>query len=334
MSHLLDEMAKDMKIYPYQGENSVLYTGRLVYSAIVHWIRYISQDYSSNEVQGKSKAYVLKRTSDEIKAFISTFPEIEDWFCQDADDIEEVVRDIRSKMLNAGELVEINSCEKVIIPEYCENVCGEGVVRVIGLNDSDFSLEHVGVTRIFLDTKRESILASNQNVEHFFKWIYENAKWNECENISDFELFDSYSKKPPYQSWTDKKNKSQKYHLGRLSLYNGMHEYWLIKYDDGNWYSAPISDILAKQKDERRLILALRKISGNSIEASYQYRGSAVILNLYCKLPVIEESYICTYCWPLRYALDRLDYVVPFKMWEQISYKLENELGITLKEKV
>jgi len=213
MSHLLDEMAKDMKIYPYQGEDLILYRSRLVYSAIAHWIRYISQDYLSDDFQGKSKAYILKRASEELNAFIITFPDLKDWFCQETSEIEDVIRDIRNKMLGAGELVEINSCEKITLPEYCENACGEGVVRVIGISKTELALEHIGVTRIFLDSKREFISTSNQNVEQFFEWIYKNAKWGECNNINDFELFDSYSKKPPYQSWTDKKDKSQKYHF-------------------------------------------------------------------------------------------------------------------------
>lgn len=333
MSHLIDEMARDMKIYPYQGEESTLYKGRLVYSALVHWIRHITQDYSSNEISGKSKAYILRRATEELDAFVETIPEIKEWFYQEVDSLEDVIRDIRSKMLCAGELEEINDCEKVILPKYDEKTCGEGIVRVVGLCDTGRPLEHMGITRLYLDTRKEYVSTYDLSLEQFIEWLYKNAKWSECNNINEFELFDAGSTKPPYQSWTDKKIKSQKYHLGRLALYNGLYEYWLVKYDDGVWYSAHISEILIKQKEERRIILALRKLNSNSIEASYKHCGSVVILNLYCKLPVIDESYISTYCWPLRYALDKLDYVVPLKMWDQISCRLENDLGIILKEK-
>lgn len=333
MSHLIDEMAKDMKIYPYRGEKEKIYRCRLIYSAIAEWMRVSTKDYPDKNVIGKSKSYVLARMKQILSAYIDSFPEIKDWFLSETDSLGDVVRDIREKMLRSGELIEVSEKEKIISASNIIETCGDGVARVYGIIEENISVEYVGITKIISNSKYEHI-NSEKKIDTFIEWIYSNAMWNVQSDISDYELFDVFSKKPPYQSWTKKINKSIKYHIGRVSLYNDMHEYWLLKYDNGIWYSAPVSDFLREYKEERRIILALRRANNNSMEASYKHYGSVVQLNLYCKLPIVDESYIETFCWPLRNVMDKLDYVVPFKMWDQISNKLENELGILLVEKL
>ncbi|SDB53956.1 hypothetical protein [Butyrivibrio sp. INlla16] len=332
MSNLIDTMAKDMRIYPYQGESREKYYCRLAYSATAHWFRYLTQD-NNIDSHYKSKQYILSRGKEILYAISESIPEYQTWIYQEGiESIEDAVRIIRENMLLTGELVEVNDNSRITIPEYKKTPCGMSLKRIVGISENKDICEFVGLTRIQNSNEdnenKEKIVLSD-----FLNWIYKTAKWNICGNINDYEIFDVTSIKAPYQSWSDRKNKAISDHLGRLSLFNGMHEYWLLKYDDGEWYSAPLSPILTELKEERRIILALRQRHNNPMRASYIYRNQVILLTMYCRLPLREERYLTTYCWPANYLTDKLNYIVPFKMWDQVSELLSNELGIILKEK-
>lgn len=113
-----------------------------------------------------------------------------------------------------------------------------------------------------------------------------------------------------------------------------MHEYYLVKNKMGTWYNCKLSTFLTEYKEERRIILGLRKKYGNKMTGIYSMMESVVILNLFCRLPLKEQVIIETFCWPLEGLNDRLNYVVPIKLWSEIKDLIANDLGIELKEKI
>ena len=118
MSDLTYEMAKDMKINPYPNEKKGYYLARLVYSATAHWMRYATQDCTLFGNTYKSKVYILNRGTEILKNLLECVPEAKDWFLSEVDSIDDVIRDIREKMLVSGELVEISDRSKITIPQY------------------------------------------------------------------------------------------------------------------------------------------------------------------------------------------------------------------------
>ena len=58
---MLVTMAQDMQIEQYAGEAQSNYAGRIIYSALCHWMRYVVMDETTQKHDRKSKAYVLGR---------------------------------------------------------------------------------------------------------------------------------------------------------------------------------------------------------------------------------------------------------------------------------
>jgi hypothetical protein len=249
--------------------------------------------------------------------------------------LDEIVKNIREKMIVAGELIAIDNGHNFGLPSYRSQNCIEGYARILGLSENREKAEFVGVTRLKSDpaSANNGILLDRINVERYMNWIYGNAIWNECSNMTEFEFFNSLSKKAPYQSWTNIANKNVFRHLGRLTLYNGMHEYYIMKYENEKWMSSPLSPILSENKEERRILLGLRKENNNCINGTFEDKKSVMVLNLYCGLPLREQRIMDTFCWPLKTIDDKYGYVIPRCVWNEIKIMLQDDLGINLKEK-
>lgn len=337
-NNVLIKMQQDMRIKRYDGEPQANYVGRIIYSALCQWMRYVVLDETTQRHDRKSKAYVLARMKELLSIMSEAFPVSKRWLYKDLSnpiDCDELVRILRDKMLAAGELIEVDDTRNIGLPMYTKRLCADGYVRIFGLSEETFKPEHVGVTRII---RREGncenrILIEKVDIDEYLAWIYAGAIWNECHNFESFDFFNSYSRKPPYQSWTNSFTNSDDKMLARMTLYKGMHEYHLIKKEHDKYWNAPITTVLAEWKEERRVLLALRKRVGNMMQATYVKKENVYILNLYCGLPLREQGVIDTYCWPLNSMDDKYNYVVPEFVWEDIKSVIIDNLGIDLKEK-
>lgn len=330
MSRLTNDMAVDMQISRYKDEKDQSYYGRLLYSGLAHWMRFFTQDYSLDDSKGRSKAYLLKSGTNMLNNMLDVIPQAKTWFFRESQDAEKVIRLLRDRMLAAGELTELQMGAKVSLPDYTVENNG----RIKGLADRSPNCKHIGVTRISSNVQQDSYCFDKIDIKEYIQWIYSHAKWSICNEVKNYEFFDVYSKKPPYQSWTNKVVDIEGLHLARITIINGLYEYWLFKLYDGQYYSAPLGNNLSEYKEQRRIVLGLRKMFQHPMEASYKKEKNVVILRLRCYLPLKEESIMETYCWPSRSVSDKLEYIVPNEMWEQIMYMLVSGLGINLKEKL
>ena len=337
---MVEAMQRDLHIFPYNNEPSSNYFGRLVYSALSHWIRLFVMDKTSEKSDSKSKAYILGRGKEILKGFIECLPECAKWISEDGkvidDRVLEMVIDIRNKMIFGGELVELETKSNVGLPVGMVQPCANGIVRLFG-EISGTKSQTVGIARIMEDIHTDVIsidFSAIIDIDDYVMNLYKKAKWSKVDDITNYEIFNSMSKRAPYQSWEDYLNKSKKFHLARVSLYNDLHEYYLLQFDNGEIYVCRLDELLAEGKEERRIILGLRKMYDNQMDAFYEYKGAVILLRLFCRLPLREERILETYCWPERSFDDKLNYVVPLKVWDEIKRLLEIGLGIRLKEKV
>lgn len=334
----LHKMQQDMRISRYDGEPQANYVGRIIYSALCHWMRYIVMDETTQRYDIKGKAYVLGRMKELLSIMAESFPVSKRWLfgnLSNPDDCDELIRTLRDKMLVAGELFEVDETLNIGLPMYTKSLCVDGYVRIVGLSEEITRSEHVGVTRVIrsegnIDNK---VLIDKVVVDEYLDWIYAGALWNECHNFEAFEFFDPFSRKPPSQSWTNVIPNSGDKILARVTLYNNIHEYYLIKREHDKYWNAPIPTVLSEWREERRVILALRKSVGNMMQAVYNKKEAVCILNLYCGLPLKEQGIIDTYCWPLNSMGDKYNYVVPEFIWEDIKSIILDNLGIELKER-
>lgn len=337
MDSLLSVVASDTGIFPYQGEAEDLYKSRLIYSSVCEWMRYTTQDSMIEKKYSKSKQYVLNRCSEILKAFLDCEPECKSWFFEsDNDSIINTVQTIRQKMIDSGELVEVGEKNYLSVPQYEEIMCALGYARIVGFGTAHQQKNNIGITRV-IKVKKGGNRFFNDNhfdIEEYIEWSYKKGQWSDILDLDKFEFFDMTSKKVPSQSWIDQPIKSQERHLGRINLYNGYYEYWLLKYRDGQWYGRVMEEILHIFKEERRILLGLRKQNRNNMWADYEYKRTAIILHLHCRLPKREEILLDTFAWPLNNFNDKINYVISVKIWDSVKELLARDLGIDIKEKL
>ena len=334
----LIKMQQDMRISRYDGELQANYVGRIIYSALCHWMRYIVMDETTQRYNIKSKAYVLSRMRELLSIMAESFPISKRWLFGDLsnpNDCDELIRALRDKMLVAGELSEVDDLQNIGLPMYTKSLCTDGYVRIFGLSEEITKPEHVGITRVIRsDANNDNrVLVDKVVIDEYLDWIYTGALWNECHSFDTFEFFDPFSRKSPSQSWTNGIPNSGDKMLARVMLFNSTHEYHLIKKEQDKYWNAPIATVLSEWKEERRVMLALRKRVGNMMQAAYDKKATVYILNLYCGLPLREQGVIDTYCWPLNSMDDKYNYVVPEFIWGNIKSIITDNLGIDLKEK-
>ena len=337
MERIVAKMKNDMGITQYSNETTNQFLGRLVYSAMAEWMRYLIFDETTDKWKCKSKIYILERGQKILLNIVNCIPDSEKWFIiensKSTDFISNSVKLIRDRMLTVGELIEVDERGNVGLTEDQLIRINQSIVRILGLPNSMHREKAVGLTKICEIKSTCHEMLEKINVDDYMTWLYKNAKWSVCNKIDTFEFFDAFIKRAPYQSWVHFPHNRMKRYLGRISLFNGLHEYYLFKKENNVWVNCKLSSVLSDYKEERRILLGLRKENGNSMTASFSIKGKVVILNLFCRLPAKEEKYIHLYCWPLKTIDDKFNYVVPIEMWEIIKKMLENELGIVLREK-
>lgn len=336
-SELKAQLKRDLKISRYEGEMTTYYECRLIYSALSEWLRYAVFDETTDNTSCKSKAYILSRGIEVLNSFIGSSGELHQWFVEDergVHELDEPVREIRNRMLLAGEYFELLPSHDLTVPSTERVGLNEFYDRVIGIPEENQAskVKYVGVTKVAKALEAKE-LCGDFTIEQYMEWILNKANWNSINDIEKFEFFDARSIKAPYKSWIDFPVKDMNYHLARISLYNGIHEYYLFKKDkDGKWLNAQLEDMLSEAKEERRILLGMRMMCNNKAIAKYRLKNDIVELKLFCRLPIKEEVFIETFSWPLRYYMDKLNYIVPIEVWPNVKYMLEVNLGLKIEE--
>lgn len=336
-NEIISKMQQDMHIKQYNGEPKSRFIGRILYSALCQWMRYSIVDETTPFYDRKSKVYILSKMKKVLDNMTDSFPESIKWIYGDTSNVadkDEIIRGLREKMLFAGELVEVDENHNIALPAYTKKSCVIGYKRILGLTNEDLKgLEYIGITRICnnSDSYEKSHLLESRSIDNYLNWLFLNTSWGKVTCLDDYEFFNPYSKKPPYQSWTNIIPKETDRLLARITLYNGMHEYHIITKNQDEYSNAALTPVLQEWKEERRAILALRRAVNNPMLADYYDKGSVCILNLFCGIPLKEQIILDTFCWPLNSMSDKYNYVVPKVIWEEIEAILSGGLGIKLR---
>ena len=132
-NNALVKMAQDMQIEQYAGETQSNYAGRIIYSALCHWMRYVVMDETTQKHDRKSKAYVLGRIKELLVIMSEAFPVSKGWIFRDLKnpvDDDELIRELRDKMLAARELLEVDESRNIGLPAYEKNYCTDDYDRI------------------------------------------------------------------------------------------------------------------------------------------------------------------------------------------------------------
>lgn len=337
---LLQAIQSELNIKPYETESEIQHAVRLIYSACASWMRYFVLDEDEyGNAYPKTKKYLLNRAKETMPKLMDAFPECLDWFVSDKDASPylEFIQALRERMLLSGELLS-NGEDKVLLPkEGIIDIRGEdGWIRVLGFDSQHKKRKDIftGVSRISFGNRKAKIeLESPLDSEMFVDRILGARSWSLCKNTDRFEFFDPASKRPLYQSWIQPDKAKEKVNLGRIQIINGKYEYYMLKKVGQTWFNIQLPAFFQDRREHQRIMLGLRSRASNPMVAEFRVAGECILLQLYCRLPIIEETLLKTYCWPLNSFNDELHYVVPWQVWPKIR-RICACLCIRLEEKM
>ena len=332
---LFKAIQKELNLTQYTGETSISYKRRLLFCACAQWMRVFVLDQNERgESYPKSKKYLLQRGRETISPLINAFSECSDWFSSESEEwpYKTYIRDLRESMIATGELL-INAEGNICIPSYNKKALFVNVDRITGMNMTKAKGEmYVGITKIAEVSAREDPYRLRIDSKVFVEELFSKSAYSSCNDIEQYEFFNPYSKKALYQAWDSAPNRDTKIAFGRRQIINGLQEYYLFRRRrDGRWENARLQDFYKERGEQRRIMLTLRENVGNQMIALYKNCGEAFLLKLFCYLPRVQEMQLRAFCWPRESHEDRLNYVVPKKLWPLVP-EMCADLHIKLQE--
>ena len=144
---LIAKMAGDMQIYPYSTEIYNEYHARLLYCALVEWLKTCILDKTNSEYdeERKSKHYLRHRGEIILDSFLKLFPECYSYFYLDNKGKSEdnPITNLREKMINSGELIYKN--DGIGLPSGKIASISSQYSRILGISNNS---KNVGITKI------------------------------------------------------------------------------------------------------------------------------------------------------------------------------------------
>lgn len=334
---LRNDIITYFNIKNYKGESNSEYNSRLVYSAMCEWIRYCILDKTNInefEIEIKSKHYIKRRCEEILNSLLSFFPECKSYFYkeQEKNNNNNPINVLRTKMIENGELVD--SLDGVSLPKGLITSISNKYFRVLGIDNT--KCIYSGITKLAMYDMAQSIEGIGEEInefvdQDFFTKLKDNLNW---ENISDglsLEILNPLLKAAPYKCWSRimSLNENEIY-LARMQIKDYYYEYyWLMK--KKKIKISKINEHYQTFKEYRRFILWQRKEKENAIVAEYKILGHYVRVKLNAGLPYREQKVFDTYGWPTKNILNRMEYIIPKIIWNEVKDMLIN-LCFELKE--
>ena len=323
ISPIILKMAHDLKINQYNEEHDDHYTSRVLYTALSCWLRVCILDETNVDVLGiKSKSYTLLRGSQILSDFLDVFPESREYFCKPDTktvDLHDAVYEIRERMINSGEFLEVTSKSNLTLPKYKEHHICNDIFRVYGLSENpNEQFYFSGISKHIYKEELVEEIPKFKTVS-ILDVLCKNAKWEDINDYSSYLIFNEKLNDAPYKCWQQTELKDNKVYLAKRKDYHTHFTFYLLKKDDKGTQISFIDELFANWEEEKRLILELRYLAGNQAKVKVIKKDIVRIIKLPTRLPQKEKIILNTYCWPKMAIYDSINYIVPNEVWNYIK---------------
>lgn len=331
-SKFLHMMAKDMGIYRYENESESQFCNRVLYSAMVSWIKASALDQSVTSAQtdnlGVSRRHILDKCTSILCEILKRFPESKEWFETESVG-DNPIAILLSRLIRHGDLLHVGFETNLILAGSSQMSlsdrmeCRKGAVLLPGSFYSG-----VGMLR----KTQENTLYESVVVEDSVTWFWDYVKsawWKEAGIDGDIEYFNTYKKtRNNYSCWQPERPESVNgLWLVRRNISKNWNEYYLLREDD-YLYKHQIDPFFQKIGEHRRFMIVMRHMAGNEVPAQIYHYSDHVLVKLRIYLPQKESSLLETYAWPHNTIVDKLEWDMGEDVWEFIKPHL---CGLGLK---
>ena len=320
---LIQRLSSDLQITSSIFESDADFHNRLIYSALADWIKICILDRTNERyIDCKSKIYIRKRCEEVLDDFLRVFPECFDYFYKNGEADVHPVKVLRDRMITNQEL--IGKKEGIYLSEgYINSIC-PNFKRSLGL--SGFDCKSSGITKI-RELNDCSKFENTRKVDctEVYSKHFRHLKWEGFEDVSQIEVLDPVSDKPPYQSWKNVQAiRDDNVYLSRITINGNAKECFWIKVANNSILISKVNSNYIQFQEIRRFILWQRKQYDHDIEAIFQIDEKYTFVRIYARVPNYEQNILDTYGWPIGSIGNKLEYLFLNEMWNSIKELLIN----------
>ncbi|MGB5824480.1 MAG: hypothetical protein WBH44_10445 [Proteocatella sp.] len=348
MNELVYQIAKDLAIYKCDNETYEKFGNRVIYCALVAWIKVqiLGSSYTEIEQTEKDYPYVSQRYISEvmspvIEGLLYTIPHSEAWTNINGENLDK--RDLGKHILE--KLIfcyQINlTCKTQWLTSSPERIIYFKNNELI-LGGTDWNSNMKGAYSVGLgvwrnkknnhdSNYRETFNIPTYNLKDYYKSLQENALWQltKLEDEDEYEYFSGETGLWHNRAWR-KFNKS--YILDGIILirkFDKKYNYILLCYMDDEFFTAKLDEWYYNEKEISRIMYLLEYHRDKP--AQFKAKKNGEMIELYCHsiLPDAENRILLMASWPKKTYNNLYLREIPIAIWGDIEDVLSG-LGINV----
>lgn len=349
MKELINQIATDLAIYPYNDENYEEYGNRLIYCALVSWAKVQVLGSSYTEISGieKEYPYVSQRYISEklnlvLEGLVSTIPHSKNWFYinNDESNPKELVKYILQRLIFCYQISKTittswltMSPQKIVYFKDYELLLGGTEWNSSRNGACSIGLGVWRKKQLKKDTNYKQVFnIPNCNLKDYCKSLEKDAPWKECELDYDYEYFNAGKGIWHNKAWgkLDKRYIEKGISLIRKKddTYN-KYNYFLLYYNSDIFLISSLDQWYYKEKEISRIMYALDYYRGKPAQFKAKQNSEVVQVHCHSQLPNAENRILLMASWPKRTYNDVYYREIPIHIWSDVK-EIFNGLGIEI----
>ncbi len=324
MNILLEQMAEDLGVYNYKGEEKNCWISRVLYSGLSCWIKTATLDTNSNNgAKGVSKKHVLLKCRPILEEFLCRYSGQELYFRNEQSE-EEAISLLRGRLLAADEIKTIGFDSNIILGSKKERRLTDSIIRCYGevLNEGAY---YSGVAMFKNDIDSSFKEDPIQNSEEWFELFIKDLWWEKIDDVGEVEYFNpNKSVKNIYECWESHIPEDVKgIVLARRSINKYEYDYLLIRKGETVRYHR-LDSLNYELQIHRKIAILFRAMVNNAVTSKAKVCDQFVLLSIFIKLPCFERLQLETYAWPVNRIDNEYEWVIPIELWGLIKKHIES----------
>lgn len=333
---LINQIGKDLNIYPFSGECIDSYEKRVLYSGLAHWMKIILLDHFENsgtEPHSISKHHLYTRFSSVIHQYSELFPQYETWFFSERRDKTRVdlVHLMRNRLLDADEMQELGLNGNVSMTYPKAIKLSEEITRQIGIQNQ-LPITYTGIATLIPNCTGEVVktCCDSTSMDIFTKYLA-GKKWFNVVEVEQKEFFDPKLQTDTfYKGWIDIVPEEPLF-LSKIPIKFGMDKFFVERKTEYNHVCCEVEDFVVQSGEFKYFMLALRSKYNNPLKIHVKKGTDHFRLKRYVtSFPYPEEAWFITFGWPLSSIADTQEWIFSLKFLPHIQ-ELSKKLCITIE---
>lgn len=282
MNDLVQQISRDLVLYPFENESDEKFGNRIIYSALVSWIKvqlltssYTDLSEVNKEYSKVSKRYISGKINDIIEGFIETIPYLDTWIKQNEDELfkKNLIEYLIKKLQFCYQISEtLESCWLTISPKQIISFTNNQLV--LGGTDWNSNLSNcysvgLGVWREkknnFDSNFRDAFGIPKCNLKEYYESLESTAVWKKIKLDDEYEYFSGQTNLWHSKSW---KKFNEKYIPIGVSLIRKKFEKnncKLLLHKDNCFFTSKLDkQYYIDEKEINRIMYAIEYYRGNA----------------------------------------------------------------------